>query len=406
MKLDNRFYLCAGLVLTTLLTTLYGCDKTMTPYKKYVDDHEIVYPAKLDSFELYSGRDRVEFRFPVPPDPRIDRVKIYWHNGQDSIEATFPGHTDTLVVDIPHLTTEGSYTFDIYTFDKAGNKSVKSTRAITVYGDEYERFLLNRPINKVVAHIGGNTVLDWGAPSRGAQGTIINYTDTTGKKKSLFVPTDSLETELPDLEVSDYITYQTAFLPDSTVIDTFYSPIDTAQINQIILRNSQYPIQHAAWDGKRFGNPAYWTVNEAMKTHEGYGGFDGVNGGGYLGNLTTSRRPAIENGKIYQTVSLPAGDYRLELKFEQHNGRHQIRKAKDAMFVAVAIGDVLPDIARIESEALAYVTIDPEAPLKSDVTLYFTLTKAKTISLGFVVNMVYKGNATLRCSDVNLFIEE
>lgn len=133
------------------------------------------------------------------------------------------------------------------------------------------------------------------------------------------------------------------------------------------------------------GNLADWTTTDNLKAASG-----GVLYGGYLkskkvGDVVLENvmhlfsRNAIANGKIYQTITLPAGSYRLEFEPGSFMG------SNDCYF-AVVRGGVMPDADAIEGDngVLAKLFFDSE--LTSAQELLFSTAETLDLTIGFVVN--------------------
>lgn len=130
--------------------------------------------------------------------------------------------------------------------------------------------------------------------------------------------------------------------------------------------------------GTRFGLLKDWIINPAGKNMENgtKGGFDSYNNGGWM-SLERWGTPEIPNGKIYQTVEMPAGKYLFEIvSFDGTPGY----TVKDQAYVAVAEGNTLPNAAAIGNSL-------GNAPFNAP-KVNFTLASAKTISFGIVANFI------------------
>jgi len=100
----------------------------------------------------------------------------------------------------------------------------------------------------------------------------------------------------------------------------------------------------------------------------------------------------ITNGKLYQTFDLDAGNYSVSVVIHLYSYANS--------FLAVAVGEDLPNIADLEEQSLNYVLV-PEfyagpGNLDFEFSMNFTLTEKSTVSLGFVAN----------CMDNEFFIKE
>src|SRR3546814_11759755 len=95
--------------------------------RDFYKDGEIIYPGKADSLKAYPGRYRLGLSWLILADPKATRAKIFWNNRQDSLEMDMvrTSHTDTVEVMFENL-EEKAYTFEVFTFDNAGNQSVRS----------------------------------------------------------------------------------------------------------------------------------------------------------------------------------------------------------------------------------------------------------------------------------------
>lgn len=144
------------------------------------------------------------------------------------------------------------------------------------------------------------------------------------------------------------------------------------------LANAGGPFKAAgALVGNRWGTLTDWLVSSSVLSHQGVGGL-ASDGDGVTMNMESGwGSPAILNGKIYQTVSLPAGAYAFDPSPWVWQG------TKDPAYVVVAPGmSELPDYKAIPSATgIYYSTFD-----KPRVT--FRLTTASKVTLGLVVNYV------------------
>lgn len=95
----------------------------------------------------------------------------------------------------------------------------------------------------------------------------------------------------------------------------------------------------------RWGNLKDWKTNEAARSHGGFGGFSS-DGGGTMNMESGWGSPKILNGKIYQTITLPAGSYSFDLAGGSWAGGENFMK--DIGYSVVALGaDELPDYSNI-----------------------------------------------------------
>ena len=136
-----------------------------------------------------------------------------------------------LNVIIPAL-QEGAYSFDIYTFDKAGNSSIPKTVIGNVYGDNYSNTLRERGIQYTNVIRGVGTI-QWLASSTGVISTEVAYVDSNGVNMLIYTPANVNVTMLPAFKEGRNVTYRTLFLPEPGAIDTFFTPAITRTVVQI-----------------------------------------------------------------------------------------------------------------------------------------------------------------------------
>src|SRR5699024_10116806 len=119
-------------------------------------------------------------------------------------------------------------------------------------------------------------------------------------------------------------------------------------ITAAYLKNYKLPFERLEdWDGGRWGVVADWTVNDGAKISSCtngncYGSWDGHNSfrQNSMSVQTSAAEPQALNGKIYQTVTLPEGDYELELFGVPEAGIG----GTDERYLMVALGTDLPDV--------------------------------------------------------------
>lgn len=381
-----------------------ACTKMDDYKKKYEPNGPIIYPGKLDSVQIFSGRNRVLLTGLFTSDPKIVKYRVYWNSKQDSIEipVTRTSGVDTAKLLIPSL-PEGIMTFEIRTYDNEGHISIPVTLAGNVYGPLYQSSLINRGIAKAELQTDGSALINW-ADVNADDGLIsmrIKYTDAINKQHDTLItsePTD-LSTSLPKFKAGSAISYRTTFKPTKTAIDTFYTDYQThtvkAEVTSIYLSNVTSPFQRATYDGRWGTLAAPWITNAAAKNKD-----NGVNGGyssdaGGVINWETWNNSPVVNGIIYQPTSspLPAGEYTVS--FDAYS---EVQLNSSVYCIAAAGGNGLPVLADL-STALGSVamyngaTVGKTNPTSREVRSFtFTLTTPQVVSIGFLGNVVGNGN--------------
>jgi len=363
----------------------------MDDYKdKYLSDGSITYSGKIDSVKAHPGDGRIMLSGLLIADPKITELRVYWNNHTDSfsLPITRTPNVDTVKAFLNKM-EEGVKTFSLVTLDKYGNRSVEVTITGRVYGDVYRSLLLNRTI-KDGLFVGDSVSLDWNVldASTGGLGCEIQFTDKANKLQKVFVKRTDARTVLPNYKYGTKFSYRTLFLPDSLAIDTFYSKYQDvevkADITSIYLKNAGPNFANSDGGNGRWQTPADWVTTDDVRN--GGGNIGGLDAAGWLPSKALSLEawwgmPPIPNGKIYQTLTLPAGKYAIVVTAgDCSNG--------GTKYISVAQGTALPDIGNVPSQALAYMLINKN----TDNTLPFTLTNSTQIAIGLQAGMTAEGN--------------
>lgn len=389
------------LVLATFVMS--ACTKMDDYKKKYEANGAIVYPGKLDSVQIFSGKNRVLLTGLFTSDPKIIRYKVYWNSKQDSIETpvTRTSGVDTAKLYINDL-PEGVMTFEIRTYDNEGHISVPVTLAGNVYGSLYQSSLINRGIAKAELQTDGSALINWADVNAddGLLSMRIKYTDAVNKQHDTLITSvpSGLSTSLPRYKAGTSISYRTAYKPNTTAIDTFYVDYQEHtvkhEVTSMYLSNTG-PFQRATFDGRWGTLAAPWITNAAAKNKDGgtNGGYSADEGG--VINWETWGNTPVVNGIVFQPTSapLPAGTYQVSFSYYS-----EVQSNSTVYCVAAAGGNGIPVLANLNT-ALGSIgmfnganvgTTSPNA--KEIKTFEFTLTAPQVVSIGFLGNIVGKGD--------------
>lgn len=218
----------SALALAVLATAFTACTKMDATYHDFWKKGEKIYPASPDSLRSYSGKNRIELTWLVIGDPSLTKAVIYWNNKTDSIEVPVKSKTnngiDTINVMLKDM-PEGNYSFDIYTYDEEGNRSVVANTTGHSYGNEYINSLLNRLV-ETAFYINDTATIVWGDPADETSiGIEMVYKDTNGVSQQAFIPPLADTTFISDFAFTtgSVVQYRTLYVPDSTSIDTFHT---------------------------------------------------------------------------------------------------------------------------------------------------------------------------------------
>lgn len=228
MEKINRY----AIICSVFLILLPGCGGMDETFREFIKNGEIVYAGIVDSVKIYPGRNRVRTSFCIL-DPTVARVGIYWNNQMDSVglDVNPTEHPEPYQVDIAHL-DEGVYSFEYYTYNEEGDVSMRVDAVAQVYGDEYEKMLLETPVKGafVVEDNPDDFEIVWGVSDKMALGSELIYTGKGGEIKKQFVPVDEIKTLVTGYKSGTDFWYRTFYLPDPTSIDTFATALKTSVI--------------------------------------------------------------------------------------------------------------------------------------------------------------------------------
>ena len=391
----NVFYI-AMLVVVSLIN---GCSKFDAYKDKYLQSGSISYPGIIDSVKVLSGKNRVMLNGFIVADPKLVKYRVFWNSHNDSIEGPIhpSGKIDTFKATINNL-AEGVISFQIRTYDKDGNISVPVTATGNVYGDIYQSSLVTRGITKAEVQPDNSALINWADVNAdaGVIGMQVKFTDNAGiAHDTLFKSTATgLSSSLPDFKSGTSINYRTAFLPNKTAIDTFYTDYQIksvkAEVTSVYLKNTKQPFAKNFSTDSRWAVPTDWNVNAAVLNHNGYGGWGSDNGSVLVmeGGWAWGASPII-NGKISQTVTLPAGKYSFSITIQEGNA--------SKVFIAAAADTTLPNTDNLSS-GLAFANWK-NGPIS------FTLTQATQVTMGFVATIGENSGEYFRINKVQLYRE-
>ncbi len=397
--ITKKYYLQAG-ILIVMIVSIWACTSMDEGYKEFLKNGETSYTGKIDSLKVFSGKNRVKVKGLFISDPKITECRIYWNTGADSISVpvTRTENVDTLDVIIDGL-PENIYSFEVRTLDAEGNKSVAVSEIGIVYGNRYQNSLYNRPeISSYTSATDPNHELTIEFASMdvslGPLATEIKYTDIDDVEQNVVVPIDSSSVVLENYNYLNPYISRTLFLPEPTSLDVFYSDFQTGDPVVKYLGNNAVPFKNSSRCCNSTGVwgilDSPWITNDAAKNHydgtDYYGGWASSDSGSF--NLSSlSGGTPITNGKVYQTITLPAGTYKFKCTPKGLNGGLYSTYSipDDFVYLVAAKGNILPDseagVLETDPSTLGFVRFDKSmSPDVFETT--FTINNIETVSLG------------------------
>lgn len=220
MKINIQTLAFIGIMIAILMT---ACKKMDDTYREFIEGGETVYIAKADSVKVRSGLNRVEVSWLLLSDPKVDRYKLYWNSGQDSLENTVTKthDVDTVRVMLNDM-EEGTYYFEIIMFDKDGNSSLPVETLGVAYGERYQDGLLGRTYRSM-ERIGNDLEIDWMPAEPTLVEVEVKYLSADGDLIEHVVPSAVEIDTLEDFPIGGSFEYRSIYKPDSTSLDLFYT---------------------------------------------------------------------------------------------------------------------------------------------------------------------------------------
>ncbi|MFV9552448.1 DUF4998 domain-containing protein [Algibacter sp. PT7-4] len=356
-------------------------------YKKFVTSGEIIYTGKIDSLKTFAGKNRIMLNGELSPDPKVTSIKIYWANKKGN--TVIPVNKEDIAKPVSYIIDgleENLYNFEIQTFDDDNNSSIPVFITGKVYGNRYQNSLINRPLLKQDLEEDTQSALVEFAPVDITSGILfseLEYLDSEGDLITIEVPTETESITLDNFTNGSTFKYRTAFLPEETAIDTFYTDYKVITPSVPIskppyFKNGVKPFAVAEFSGIRYGTPKDWIHNEGALNHNGYGVYDNNSGGGIFNLVSGYGEPKLVNAKVYQKMRLTPGTYTYKVVTEGNN----YNGVNDQVYATVALGNTLPDVKDVEtaSSTLGFARISGPA---NTYTIEFTLTEDFTdIAIG------------------------
>jgi hypothetical protein len=393
---------------SAIVFIISACSKIDDYKGKYMSGGSITYSGKMDSVKIFSGRNRVKLTGLFTSDPNIVKYRVFTNSRQDSIEVQVKrtSGVDTANLIIPNL-NEGTQSFEIRTYDASGNSSVPVFLTANIYGANYQSSLVNRGVADASLQKDGSARITWADVSSDA-GVIymeINYTDTAGTVHDTILPSvaSKMVTSLPVIKLGSTFSYKTAFLPNPTAIDTFYTDFQAhsvkADVTKVYLSNYGPNFLGTLGSDGRFGTlNAPWISNAGALNKGGgtYGGYQHApwQGAGVITWETWGNTPVVD-GKVYQVTSLPlpAGKYTVS-----YNYYSEVQQNSSVYCIVAAGGNGIPSLPDL-STALGYsamfngANVGATSPNVTETKSFdFTITTPQVVSLGFLGNIVGNGN--------------
>jgi len=230
------------LCLFSVVAYFAACDKK-PEISDYVDAEELRYAGKANDLAYFAGYDRILLQFILGPDPNVCKAVIYWNLRADSTMIDFDRATlssDTINKLIENL-PENTYSFEIFTYDIFGNRSVPAYLTARTYGIRYVSGLFNRQVTSV--NYNEQTfalTVNLGDSISKSIESKLSYTTVDKVEKEIVVSNTTAQVVIENVNIALPITLQTQFIPEPEAIDLFgptpEQVIDAATIAQEVAK--------------------------------------------------------------------------------------------------------------------------------------------------------------------------
>jgi hypothetical protein len=408
MITNHKIFKCIAIICC--IVAFASCKK-MDDYKKFIEDQLVLnYTGKVDSVKVFSGQNRVLIQGLLVSDPKIKEARIYWDGRRDSVVVPINRSlgVDTLKAAINNL-EDRVYNFEIVTFDDQGNKSVKVYAFGRSYGQSFLLSLINRPIAINSLKTYDNTFsATFGNVDRtlGIFATEVKYTDQTGTEKITRLGIDETALSLTNVKIGEKMSYRSLYLPDTLCLDTFYTEFTEFKPALTYYRNMGYPFTPTNLSG-RWGVLANWESNAAANGISGRGSYDQNTGIGVMASEAGWGTPNINNGKTYQTSTLPQGRYKVQIEFRRNNVTNNVDATNNLIYFVVTDDGTIPDVANvINAEKLGYYDLKWIHDDYRIVSFEFDNPSTQNVTLGVVVNLMSSSNQYFNVKGITVSIVE
>ena len=245
-----------GLMLSIVMTA-GACSGQLDTIQEYLDAGETIYAAKMDSVDIRPGYNRVEVTGLLKYGMDTKQCVIRWLPDNDSLVVPVEriDSVDTFRVFIENL-PEGTYQFEIATYNKAGYRSITTTKGSKTYGERYISSLRVRSLLNMVIN-GDDLLLNFSSEMAEAVYTKVFYLNADGEELEQMVTRGNNQLNIADWKPRGAYEIKTYYVPESNAVDTFTVSstgvfperivgMDKSKFREVILNND---IRLNAWGG-------------------------------------------------------------------------------------------------------------------------------------------------------------
>lgn len=213
---------CALILVNILiLSFVVSCGPMDEVYKDFIKDGPIMYLTRLseDSLEVHNGWNRIMVSFPIIKDGRSTKVAISLNQVDTTRYDLAEGKRTEIFI---NNMKEGSVVFSAWLEDDEENKSLTTDFTGTVYGVQYQNYLLNRPIVSKTMN-SGNLIIKYSMLLDSISvASRLTWNDNGVEKTKISFYKESERDTLYNFTGNTF-TMETLYVPEKGVLDSIWS---------------------------------------------------------------------------------------------------------------------------------------------------------------------------------------
>lgn len=230
------------IVCSMLILGIAACRDMYDVHEKYLKMGEETYLGIANDLEANSGFNRIELKWKLNADPRINASIISWEGCETPIEVPISADRDindyiSKIIDLP----EGKYIFSIINKSETGKESLIQTISGEVYGSSYQAGLSAQGINSMEATLSKGVTIKW-APMEGCTKTMFTYTNNEGSEKTITLMEGATTSIIPDAVLDTEFKVTSYFKPSEEAIDEIPS------LEKVVSFPTYYTVSKEEWD--------------------------------------------------------------------------------------------------------------------------------------------------------------
>ncbi len=186
-------------IATGLIIMLFAsCESMEDTYSEWTEGGDSYHIGKVEELKVATGWKRLKMTWVNSCDPNVANVKVKWTANNKS-DSAMVNATDTLYETEPIL-ENFTYSIEVYSVDKNGKHSLKTTQYAKPFSEEHEAVLSFTKLERKSFYIQNNLVLFWNNLSNkefskrelsyysNGEAVTLNLTDEMIAEKYKYIP--------------------------------------------------------------------------------------------------------------------------------------------------------------------------------------------------------------------------